>query len=404
LFGIGYAASAIAGARVQSSEAPQRSCVALATSPTPVRRGPSTDCSILVVGVYYKIGVLMLTTTGKAKFTVGGVPVFLDREEVERKLRAVMPEEIRELYVEVNGTKYPVKQALAEATGLHRGTFTSHDAMRIFRKLSIPIGPDVLTATERFYTVLKSLNEFDNQEVKGVVSGLLQKTDLENCYWGIYLRGRANIESLLSLKQVRDFQAIAMLTRSLFELSVDMKLIELIPNAAEKMSLFSQIEKLRAAKKIVQFKAANPNSMVDASIHQAYIAKNKAKLEAQQATTWPDAKRVEHWSGMNLRDRAARLGHPFLQTYEVKYPQMSWYTHAAGVTGLDLKANSYELLAGSLFQLAGECYMVLLASVIRQFKLTKADEKIESKMKYAQMMPFTDTDQQLQALEKELLG
>lgn len=129
-----------------------------------------------------------------------------------------MPEEIRELYVEMNGTRYPVKPALAEATGLHRGAFTSHDAMRVFRKLPIPIAPDVLTTTERFYTVLKSLYEFDKREVKGVTTGLLAKTDLENCYWGIYLRGRANVESLLSLKQVRDFQAIAMLARSLPEL------------------------------------------------------------------------------------------------------------------------------------------------------------------------------------------
>jgi hypothetical protein len=144
--------------------------------------------------------------------------------------------------------------------------------MRVFRKLSIPIGPDVLTATERFYTVLKSLNEFDKQEVKGVIAGLLAKTDLENCYWGIYLRGRANVESLLSLKQVRDFQAIAMLARSLFELSVDIKLIDVIPNAVEKINLFSQIEKLRAAKKIAEFKDANPNSKVDASIHKAFIA------------------------------------------------------------------------------------------------------------------------------------
>jgi hypothetical protein len=340
----------------------------------------------------------------KTKFTVGGVPVFLDREEVERKLRPVMPEEVRELYVEVNGTRYPVKQALSEATGLHRGTFTSHDAMRVFRKLSIPTGPDVFTATERFYTVLKSLNEFDKQEIRGGIAGLLAKTNRENCYWGIYLRGRANVESLLSLKQVRDFQAIAMLTRSLFELSVDIKLIDLIPNAVEKINLFSQIEKLRAARKIVEFKDANPNSKVDATIHKRFIANNKAKIDAEQAAAWPGAMRVEHWSGLNLRERAARLGHPFLETYEVKYPQLSWYTHAAGVTGLDLKASSYELLAGTLFQLAGECYMVLLISVIKEFKLAKADEKIESKMKYAQMMPFTDTDEQLQALEKQLLA
>jgi hypothetical protein len=47
--------------------------------------------------------------------------------------------------------------------------------------------------------------------------------------------------------------------------------------------------------------------------------------------------------------------------------------------------------------------MVLLTTLIKQFKLTAADEKIEKKMKYAQMMPFTDTDEQLQELEKQLL-
>jgi len=346
----------------------------------------------------------MISAHEKTKFTVGGRQILLSKEDVEQKLLPVMPEEVRELYAEVNGTRYPVKQALAEATGLHRGVFTSHDAMRVFRKLSIPVGPDVLTATERFYTVLKSLNAFDNQEVRSVIAGLLAKTNLEKCYWGIYLRGRANVESLLSLKQVRDFQAIAMLTRSLFELSVDMKLIDVIPNAVEKIHTFSQTEKLRAAKMIADFKDANPNSRVDATIHKAFITNNKARIEAEQGTVWSEKSKIKHWSNLSLRDRVAQLGQPFLETYEVKYPQMSWYTHAAGVTGLDLKPSSYELLIGTLFQLAGECYMILLTTVIKQFKLATADEKIESKMKYAQMMPFTDTDEQLQSLEKELLG
>jgi hypothetical protein len=75
----------------------------------------------------------------KIKFTVGGVEFFLSREEVEQKLQAVEPESIREVAVEINGRQYPVKQALAEVTELLRGNFTSHDAMRVFRKLSFPL-------------------------------------------------------------------------------------------------------------------------------------------------------------------------------------------------------------------------------------------------------------------------
>ena len=77
----------------------------------------------------------------RLKFTVGGVEVFLSREDVEQKLQAVTPENIREVSVLVNGKRYPIKQAFAVGTGL-RGEFTSHDAMRVFRKLSIAVGSE----------------------------------------------------------------------------------------------------------------------------------------------------------------------------------------------------------------------------------------------------------------------
>ena len=75
----------------------------------------------------------------KFKFKVGGVEFLLSRDDVEQKLKFVEPESIREISVMVNGKQYPVKQALAEATGLLRGNFISHEAMRVFRKLSLPV-------------------------------------------------------------------------------------------------------------------------------------------------------------------------------------------------------------------------------------------------------------------------
>jgi hypothetical protein len=348
-----------------------------------------------------------------ARFTVGGIQFLLTKEDVEKKLESITPEQVRELFVEVNGNRFPIKQALAEVAGLQRGMFTSHDAMRVFRKLNIPIGPDESTAVERFFTVLKSLNEFDQMEVQGVVAGQLSKTAHEERVYGLYLRARANVQSLLSLKQAMDFQAIVMLARNLFELSVDVKLLDVIPNAVEKFEVFAEVEKLRAAEKIVAFKAKHPLSKIDTTIVSAFIAKNKPAIDAKRDSLWPEAKAtkqgakgkaLKHWSGRDLRERTALLGHPFDEVYEAKYPQMSWYTHSAGMTGFDLKRETYSLLAGVYFELASMCYMVLLTSVIEEFKLAIADDKIKSRMRYAQMMPFTDTDEQLQALERELLG
>jgi hypothetical protein len=338
------------------------------------------------------------------QFTIGGTPFQLSREDVEEKLKSVVPEPLRGLFVEVNGNRFPIKQALAESAGLKRGMFTSHEAMRVFRKLSIPIGPDESTAVERFFTVLKSLNEFDKMEVQGVIAGQLSRSSREDCVHGLYLRARANVQSLLSLKQAMDIQAIVMLARNLFELSVDMKLLNVIPMAIEKMFAFSEVEKLRAAERIVEFKKTHPNSKVDATIPSSFIANSKASIDKQRGTLWPKVRQLKHWSGMSLRQRTVELGHPFDELYEVKYSQMSWYTHSAGLTGFDLKRETYPLLAGIYFELAAMCYMVTLTSVIEEFKLAIADEKIKSKMRYAQMMPFTDTDEQLQALERDLLG
>jgi hypothetical protein len=348
-----------------------------------------------------------------AEFTIGGAKFELTRADVEAKLRAITPEPVRELFVEVNGNRFPIKQALAEAAGLQRGMFTSHDAMRVFRKLSVPIGPDESTAVERFFTVLKSLAEFDNLEVNGVVVGQFSKSPKEERTYGQYLRARANIQSLLSLRQVMDFQAIVMLARNLFELAVDMKLLGVIPDAVERFAIFAEVEKLRAAEKIVTFKRAHPNSKVDTSIVAAFITNNKANIEAQRAKLWPETrptkqnpkgKPLAHWSGKNLRERTVLLGPPFDEVYEVKYPQMSWYTHSAGLTGFDLKRETYPKLAGVYFELSAMCYMVILTTVIEEFKLAIVDDRIRNKMRYAQMMPFTDTDEQLQALERELVG
>jgi hypothetical protein len=341
----------------------------------------------------------------KFKFTIGGVEFFLTKKEVEQKLQTVEPESVREVSVEVNGKRYPVKQALAEATGLLRGNFTSHDAMRVFRKLSLPLatGPmDVGTLPERFYTSVKSLNEFDQKEVRGVIGGLLTRTDKDNCFIGIYYRGKANIESMLSLKQVKDFQAITMLARSLFELATDIKLINVIPDAVKKIGAFSGVEKLRAARKIVDFKAAKSEA---SPVHAEFIKNNAARIETEQKAIWPNAKgKLIHWSGLDLRARATLLKAPFDEIYDLQYAELSWYTHSAGLTGFDLKSNTFPILGARSFSLAAQCYVILLTSVIDEFELTKADARIKHHLKYAHVVPFTQTDEEEDALNRELMG
>ena len=59
-------------------------------------------------------------------------------------------------------------------------------------------GFDAPEMTERFYTSLKSLNEFDKLHVRGVVQTLLSQTRRDLCVIGNYYRAVGNVETLPS--------------------------------------------------------------------------------------------------------------------------------------------------------------------------------------------------------------
>ena len=263
---------------------------------------------------------------------------------------------------------------------------------------------DPSSMPERCYTMVKSLNEFDKLEVAGVVRGLLAKTDRDNCFIGNYYRGKAHIETLLSLKSAKDLQAIAMVARGLFELAVDTKLIDAIPDAVKKILAFSDVEKLRAARKIVKYKAANPTAAVDASIHDSFITKEAKRIEAERNAVWPGVKKLTHWSGLDLSQRVALLKAPFDEIYEIDYPELSWYVHS-GLTGfVNLKAESFNMLAAKQNKLAAECFVVLLTVIIDEFGIDKADAKKKNKLKLARLYPFADDPEGRARMEQELLG
>jgi hypothetical protein len=265
---------------------------------------------------------------------------------------------------------------------------------------------DVATMPERCYTMLKSLRDFDNQELREVVHGRVSvtTTDRENCFLGNYYRGGANVQTLLSLKSAKDLQAIAMLSRLLFELAVDVRLIYEIPDAVRKIQAFSDVEKLRAATKIVRFKVANPSATVSDSIHAGFIASNAKRIQTEQAALWPGLKKVEHWSGERLPQRVARLEARLKEIYEVEYPELSWYAHS-GLTGfVDLKPPTFNMLAAKQFKLAAESYEILLTAIIRETEIEKTDPRIKNKLRLAKLLPFTDSPDEADALTRAALG
>lgn len=64
----------------------------------------------------------------------------LHQADVSRLVGHTEPAEIRDHFVEIAGRRYPVKQALAVATGLDLSDFTSQHARSALRRLGLPVG------------------------------------------------------------------------------------------------------------------------------------------------------------------------------------------------------------------------------------------------------------------------
>ena len=265
----------------------------------------------------------------------------------------------------------------------------------------------------RLYAVVKSIREFDKLELAGILSSVaaLSPTPRESCFLATYYRTAGIVDSLLRLDNGTHFQAAAMLARSLFELAVDIKLVDKIPNGWMKMVFFVDVEKLRCARQMIAFAKANPNCATDVLLQTEFVAKNEMRIDQNRRTLWPPKKPnakslpdLRHWSELTLSERTEILGAPFDETYKFQYPRLSWYVHA-GLTGVvNLPAEFFPNVHGYALVMAITCYSQILESIIIEMKINLAHDKIHKALKLATLLPFSKSPEQEAALCRELLG
>ncbi len=254
----------------------------------------------------------------------------------------------------------------------------------------------------RFFSTLTSLNNFDKLEIRNVVRHRPNPTQREICFIANYYRTFASVESILALNHVKHIQGIASAARGLFEIAVDVALIDQIPQGAEKILALIDVEKLRSAQAIIEFKAANPTALVDVTTFQEFVRLEGARVISLRDSLWPNRPDVQHWSLLRMQKRVEMLGQPYNELYAVEYPRLSWYIHS-GLTGFaNLQKESFELMAGIAFTIAVKSYMAIMSAIIEEFRLDKHDPKIKIRMQYAHMLPWTDGEEQATHLRTEL--
>jgi hypothetical protein len=263
---------------------------------------------------------------------------------------------------------------------------------------------------EQMHAVVNSIREFDKLKVAGILSAVLNPSPRESCFLATYYRTAGNIDSLLALNSPKHFQAAAMLARSLFELTVDIKLVDKVPGGWAKMVFFVDVEKLRSARKMIDFAASNPSRAIDVSPQKEFVTKNERRIEHNRKTLWPPKKPaaklpdLKHWSDKHLSQRVKMLGEPFDEMYDSEYPRLSWYVHS-GLTGVaNLPSDFFPMVHGFALSLSVACYSKVLETVIHEMKIDLADDKVNKTLRYATLLPFTKTPEEEVMLFRQLLG
>lgn len=259
-------------------------------------------------------------------------------------------------------------------------------------------------APGRFHGVLLSIEQFSLAVVRSHLEERPSATAADDCFRGAYYRAASYVGSLIRLDDVSHFQAISMLARSMFELAVDVRLMRIVPNAAEKVIGHCDVEKLRSARKTVAI-ADGATSAVEALPQREFVKNREVEIAATQQRLWPNARRVDHWSGVSsLPDRASRAGADCTEAYELRYAELSWDVHP-GLTGvIGLGADIFPLKCAQALGFATDWYRDILNEVGKHFRLGEVQPQFLQHLELARLLPMTDTDEEREQLAAALLN
>lgn len=109
------------------------------------------------------------------QFVLNGRTHTLDAETVRARVPGVPPDRIRTHWVEIDGRRWPPKQALRVATGITDEPFISHFAVRLFRRLGFQTSP--LANTNRAVTKPHDLGPDSTRGEDGIGAAAFEMLD-----------------------------------------------------------------------------------------------------------------------------------------------------------------------------------------------------------------------------------
>ncbi len=172
----------------------------------------------------------------------------------------------------------------------------------------------------------------------------LQPTDFEQALIATFQRISLLVRGVSELKEPMHFQIVAMVSRTNFELLLDMKALVRESGAAEKFLAFSEVNKVRKGNELLKFFVKHPALKTDAHQFQLDYSADvgrQTRIDGIRATLWPKSGgKPKHWSGKTTKELAEEAGPEYELRYLTDYYLESNYVHASpvGIQGMNDEA------------------------------------------------------------------
>jgi hypothetical protein len=166
------------------------------------------------------------------------------------------------------------------------------------------------TIIDAYFDGTKHMHDFGREVMIPQLKALLGPTAQESALRDIYFKMHLFLGFAITMNRLDHFQSVAALTRSLFELLLDMKTLaaDKTGDAVKRYNKFPEIERYRRAEQLIAFDTKHPDGIKqDLTVQRAFVSDPARQARVMNAIG-PKRKYPDHWSGINARDRARNVG------------------------------------------------------------------------------------------------
>jgi hypothetical protein len=227
------------------------------------------------------------------------------------------------------------------------------------------------TIIDAYFDGAKHMHDFGREVMIPQLKVLFRPTDQESALRDIYLKMHLFLGSAITMNRLDHFQSVAALTRSLFELLLDMKILaaDKTGDAVKRYNEFPEIERYRRAEQLIAFDTKHPDQIKqDLSAQRAFVS-DPARQARLTSTIGPKGKFPDHWSGMNARHRARSTGQEAL--YVEVYALLSWYVHAGSTGTAGMGKDALESVFGVCHGLIRRIFLDAIEVCARATKISE---------------------------------